>query len=219
MKVLYHVNNKNTHTEITAHLSNMQDWELDLTDGKGTTLQKCSTGYYDVLVMDSTLPASDWLDTIKEIRARQIFTPILVISPTYDERESQLIGLAEGADMCIETPFDIKEMVLRIRVLKRRNTNYQSPTIQYQGILLNRPDGKICYGNTSLSVNPIEIEVFRLLTRASAPIHTSILAEKIGEGEEKVVFFAKCLKKKIALLGCPMKLNIYGSKCQLIKTE
>jgi two-component system OmpR family response regulator len=194
----------------------MPDWDVHLTDGKDTTLKKCSTGYYDVVVVDSTLEKRDWLDTIKEIRARQIFTPILVISPTYDKRESQLIGLSEGADMCIETPFDISEMVLRIRVLKRRNTNYQSPQISYQGIVLNRPDGKICYGDTSLSVSPIEIEVFRLLTRASTPIHTSLLAEKISEGEDKVVFSAKCLKKKIGLLGCPIKLNIVESKCQLI---
>lgn len=219
MKILYTVKNKSEHNQITNALSSMPSWDVHLTDCMEHTMQKCSTGYFDVLVIDSTIDNNKWLETIKEIRSRQIFTPILVISPTYDNRESQLIGLAEGADMCIETPFDVKEMVLRIRVLKRRNSNYQSPTISYNGVVLNRPDGKITYNGTSLSVSPIEIEVFRLLTRASTAIHAKDLAEKMCESEEKVKFSAKCLQKKIGLLGGPIMLEINKSTYQLIKAN
>lgn len=215
MKILYTVEHANTHNTITRNLSLLPEWDVYLSSGGECTLKMCSTDYYDVLIIDSTINNNTWLNTIKEIRDRQIFTPILVITDSQD-RDSLIAGLTEGADMCIAKPFDLKEIVLRIRVLKRRNTNYQSPTITFSGIRLHRPDGKICYGNTSLSVSPIEIEVFRLLARASTEIHTSALAEKMNEQEEKVIFSAKCLQKKINLLGAPIKLHLNRSKCQLI---
>jgi DNA-binding response OmpR family regulator len=215
MKVLYSVKDLKSINDVVEALSNMPDWDVTPSDGKENTLNLCSTGYYDVLVIDSTIEESKWLETIKEIRNRQIFTPILVIVSD-SHPNSMISGLIEGADMCIPMPIAMQEMILRIRVLKRRNTNYQSPLISFRGIDLNRPDGKICYGETSLSVTPIEIEVFRLLTRASTAINIKTLAEKIGEEEEKVVFFAKCLKKKIGLLGSPIQLKICGSQYQLI---
>ena len=216
MKVLYSLKELTDNNEVFEALSNMPDWDVTPSYSKGDTLTYCSTGYYDVLVIDSTIEDSRWLETIKKIRDRQIFTPILVIVKDSDP-DSMMAGLIEGADMCIPKPLAIQEMILRIRVLKRRNTNYQSPVISFEGIDLHRPDGKICYGDTSLSVNPIEIEVFRLLTRASTPIHTSALAEKINETEDKVVFSAKCLQKKIGLLGSEIRLVIRNSKCQLMK--
>jgi hypothetical protein len=45
-----------------------------------------------------------------------------------------------------------------------------------------------------------------------------MLAEKINEATEKVTFAAKCLQKKIGLLGCQIKLEIKASKCQLVNT-
>lgn len=216
MKILYTTKNQH-HNEITQHLSKMPDWDVILTETNNDILAMCSRDYYDVLVIDSNLlNDANTIMGIKEIRDRQIFTPILVITDTNKEN-SQTLGLAEGADMCIEYPFDIKEMILRIRVLKRRNLNYQSPVIEYNGIILHRPDGKIRYGDTSLSVSPIEIELFRLLTRASSPVHVKILADKMNETEDKIIFAAKCLKKKIHLLNCDIKLEYKGSKCILCK--
>ena len=84
---------------------------------------------------------------------------------------------------------------------------------------MHRPDGKICYGTTSLSVSPIEIEIFRLLTRASTAIPIRTLSEKMGEDEEKVIFFAKCLQKKIGLLGSHIRLVIKDSRCRLIRKQ
>lgn len=215
MKILYSVEKLDIKNEIVEAVSDMPDWQVALSDGKENTLLKCSTDYYDVLVIDSTIVGSQWLETIQEIRDKQIFTPILVITAD-DSYENKVAGLLEGADMCISKPITVQEIVLRIRVLKRRNTNYQSPTISFKGIDLNRPDGKICFGDTSLSVTPIEIEVFRLLARASTPIHTAALAEKINTSEEKVVFFTKCLHKKIGLLGSTIRLEMKNSKCQLV---
>jgi DNA-binding response OmpR family regulator len=215
MKILYTVASTNESNIEINSLKDIEDWHVAIANSKGQVLTYCSTSFFDVIVVDATIENINCLELIKTIRDRQIFTPILLIAKEYDS-QSIIAGLEYGADMCIKRPFDIKELVLKIRVLKRRNTNYQSPTISFEGIDLNRPDGKICYNETSLSVSPIEIEVFRLLTRASAPIDFSTLSEKIKEAEEKVVFFTKCLQKKIGLLNSGIKLEIKGTKCRFV---
>jgi DNA-binding response OmpR family regulator len=216
VKVLYTVNNVNDSHEIVDVLNKLRDWKVTKTDCKGSLLTYCSTWYYDVIVIDVTIEETPWRDIIKTIRERQILTPILVIANN-DIPNARTTGLTEGADMCVVSPVDADEIMLMIRVLKRRNTNYQSPTISFEGVNLNRPDGKICYENTSLSVSPIEIEIFRLLVRATAPVQIATLSEKIGEPEEKIDFFAKCLQKKIGLLNGTIRLEIKNSKCRLVK--
>ena len=74
-------------------------------------------------------------------------------------------------------------------------------------------------GNIYLSgiCHSIEMDLFRLLTRASEPMHVRKLSEKIGETEDKIIFFAKCLQKKIGLLRCPIKLEIKNQKLMLVQ--
>lgn len=216
MKVLYTIKNTSVENELVRVLNKQEDWEVSVTDNRGQLLTFCSTRFFDVIVIDSTILDLPWLEIIKTIRERQIFTPILVITDEYNET-NRIAGLEEGADMCMSRPFTDKELMLRIRVLKRRNTNYQSPMISFENVHLNRPDGKICYENTSFSVNPVEIEVFRLLTRAATPIDIKKLAEKIKESEERINFCAQSLQKKIGLLNGPISLEIKHSKCRLVK--
>lgn len=216
MKVLYTVENASLKNEFVNDLNSQEEWTVTVADNRGQLLTYCSTRFFDVIVIDATIPGFPWIETIKTIRERQIFTPILVITEEYNAT-NRIAGLEEGADMCVSHPFTYQELMLRIRTLKRRNSNYQSPLISFEGLELNRPDGKICYGNTSFSVSPVEIEVFRLLTRATAPIDIKKLAEKIKESEERINFCAQSLQKKIGLLNGPIKLEIKHSKCRLVK--
>lgn len=216
MKVLYAVNDAREENTIINAMNKQENWEVTQVDSKGYILTCCSTRFYDVIVIDSTIENFQWSEIIKTIRDRQIFTPILVITGEYS-LQNRTCGMAEGADMCLAKPFNKDDIMLMIRTLKRRNANYQAPTISFEGVSLNRPDGKICFDNTSFSVNPIEIEIFRLLVRATAPIHIGKLAEKINEPEDKIIFCAQSLQKKIGLLNSSIRLEIKNSKCRLIK--
>lgn len=215
MTVLYTVFDKFEDNEDMKAMRTLE-WGIALASNKAEVMTQCTTQYFDVLIFDTRIAKFEWKDTIKEIRNKQIFTPILVIT-NGETKEAKTAGLLEGADMCLYYPYDADELILRVRTLKRRNTNYQSRTIDYEGIHLNRPDGKISYQDTSLSIGPIEMDLFRLLTRASEPMHVRKLSEKIGETEDKIIFFAKCLQKKIGLLHCPIKLEIKNQKLMLVQ--
>lgn len=217
MKILYLIKDIDTKENIVANLKTMPDWNVTTVKAYEEILYACSIDYYDVLVIDSIINTEAALLTVKEIRNRQIFTPILSLIGDYQTQTNSF--LTAGSDMCLQYPFETIDVVTCIRALKRRNTNYQSRTISFKGINLNRPDGKIYFKDTSLSVSPLEIEIFRLLTRASAPISISILAEKMNEPDDKVIFFAKCLRKKIHLLGSGILLEIKNNKCFLRNKE
>jgi two-component system OmpR family response regulator len=218
LKVLYTVNKVGLKNELVGALNNQEDWEVSVADSRGQVLTLCSTRFFDVIVIDAAIPDFPWLETIKTIRERQIFTPILVLTDEYNEI-NKTAGLEDGADMCMSRPFTCKELMLRIRVLKRRNTNFQSLTIDFYGLELNRPNGKLCYQSTSFSVSYIEIEVFRLLTRATTPIDIKKLSEKINESEERIAFCAQSLQKKIGLLNGPVALEIKNQRCRLVKKK
>ena len=190
------------------------DWNITMASSKTEVLKQCTTNFFDVIIINTKIPYFDWKETIKDIRDKQILTPILVITDNHS-KQSKTAGLLEGADMCLYFPYEPDELILRVRTLKRRNTNYQAKTIDYNNLHLNRADCKIAYNDLSFSVNTIEIEIFRLLTRASEPLNLHKLADKIGEPADEVMFFARCLQKKIDMLRSNVSLTLNGDMCEL----
>lgn len=217
MKLLYTVDDSTVNNDFILQLQD-SGFEITTTDSKGQLLTYCSTQFFDVIVIDATSQTFPWLEVIKTMRKRLIFTPIMIMYEA-DKQENRIMCFEAGADMCVRKPCTLEEFKLRAHVLNRRNTEYQSPTISFEGVNLNKPDGKICFEDTSLSVGPIEIEIFRLLTRATAPISILKLSKKTREPENKIVFFAECLQKKLWLLNCPVELEIKNEKCRLVKKK
>ena len=215
MKILYAAENYKNVNDIIKGLKK-EKVEAIFVDTETQVLNHCSTSFFDVILIDNSVKTFNVAELLKEIRNRQIYTPITVIVE-HKNLENVCAVLNNGADVCIEKGFDIEELLAKLNALVRRNTIYQSPNIYFEGISLHKSDGKITYGTTSLSVSPIEIELFRLLTRASTAISINKLSKKIKEPADKIMFFAECLQKKIWLLNCPIVLDIKNEKYRLIK--
>jgi two-component system response regulator QseB len=85
-----------------------------------TGLHRALTDRYDVMVVDRALPGVDGLDLITRLRRRGTVTPILVLSAMATPRE-RVAGLDAGAEDYLTKPFDIDELLARIRALLRRH--------------------------------------------------------------------------------------------------
>lgn len=212
MKILFGTTNSNMKNKMIA-ICNRKKYFFDISETKDDLLLHCTTLFYDIIVIDGT-NHFPWQSAISDLRQKQVFTPILIIYSD-DQRENRIEALKIGADIYIHEMLNIDEFELKINALHRRNTEYQSPYITYHGINLNRSDGKICFDGMSLSVSPIEIEIFRLLTRATKPISVDKLSKKINEPKDRICFFADCLKKKLGLLKSPIKLDIKDNRYSL----
>ena len=76
-------------------------------------------GSFDVIVLDVMLPGGSGLDLCRELRERDVATPILMLTAR-DTVEDRVTGLDVGADDYVTKPFAFRELVARIRALARR---------------------------------------------------------------------------------------------------
>jgi DNA-binding response OmpR family regulator len=86
---------------------------------------------YDVIVLDRGLPAIEGLDLLGRLRARGVFVPVLVLSALGLARD-RVDGLDAGAEDYLAKPFDIDELLARIRALLRRHGD-QADTLAVPG--------------------------------------------------------------------------------------
>lgn len=92
--------------------------------------------HYDLIILDLMLPDRDGLDVCRNLRRRQISTPILMLtalSGTVDK----VTGLDAGADDYLTKPFEFDELVARVRALLRRGQATESVVLELDDLELN----------------------------------------------------------------------------------
>lgn len=82
-------------------------------------VKKAEANPYDLIVLDLMLPQMDGMDVCKQLRQKQIETPILMLTAKDDELD-KILGLELGADDYLTKPFSPKEVVARIKAILRR---------------------------------------------------------------------------------------------------
>lgn len=80
---------------------------------------------YDLMVLDWMVPETDGLSVCREIRRTGIMTPILMLTARGETRE-RVLGLEAGADDYVVKPFEVDEVLARVRALLRRASGFAS---------------------------------------------------------------------------------------------
>ena len=91
---------------------------------------------YNLIILDLGLPNISGLDVLKSIRRANINTPIMVLTAR-DTKDDCIEALNNGADDYMTKPFDLNELVARIRALSRRSAGRAESNITYKNIVLN----------------------------------------------------------------------------------
>ncbi len=131
------------------------DTEYDGQDG----LDKALSHYYDLIILDLMLPSINGLEICRKIRQQQS-TPIIIItakSDTYDKVD----GLDYGADDYIVKPFDIEELLARIRAILRRQP--QKDIIDVNGITIDKNAFKVTVNGAEIELTKTEYDLLYLL--------------------------------------------------------
>ncbi len=87
-------------------------------DGR-QAVNNCEKETYDLMVLDVMLPELDGLEVVKELRAKQINIPILMLTAKDDEFD-KVLGLELGADDYMTKPFSPRELTARVKAVLRR---------------------------------------------------------------------------------------------------
>lgn len=94
------------------------------------------SGDFDVVILDLGLPDIDGLCVLKKAKQLNKTLPILILTAR-DDIESKVQGLDLGADDYLAKPFNIEELLARLRVFERRLGTHTSSVIEHKGILLD----------------------------------------------------------------------------------
>jgi len=114
---------------------------------------------YDLVILDLMLPSMDGLEICKQMRAKDIATPILILTARA-ETESKVELLLSGADDYLVKPFSFAELNARIQALLRRPTETLPETLKLGTIELNAAQGRASRNGREI---PLTLKEFRLL--------------------------------------------------------
>ena len=92
--------------------------------------------HYDLVLLDLGLPRRDGLDVLRALRKRRDTVPVLVATAR-DAVADRIAGLDAGADDYVVKPYDIDELLARIRALLRRSAGRGEPVFEHKGVSLN----------------------------------------------------------------------------------
>ena len=119
---------------------------------------------YDVIVLDVMLPGVDGFATCRELRKREIWTPVLMLTAR-DAVEDRVHGLDTGADDYLVKPFSFSELVARMRALARR-APIERPAIVSVGDLRLDPAARRAWrGDVELELSAKEFALLDLFMR------------------------------------------------------
>ena len=132
-------------------------------DGK-EGLRLADSEEYDLIIMDLMLPFIDGVTLTKEIRARKITTPILMLT-VKDTVEAKVEGLDAGADDYLTKPFAFEELIARVRALLRRNEGAKVSVLKVKNIALDLLSHKLVKDGKEIILTPKEFAILEYLVR------------------------------------------------------
>lgn len=130
-----------------------------------------STEDYDLIILDLLLPGMDGIKVCKELRARQIHTPILMLTAKGQIRD-KIEGLDSGADDYLTKPFSFEELLARIRALTRRPKETLNTVLTVGDLHLDTKSFEVRRRNQIIRLSSKEFSLLEYLMRHSGQILT-----------------------------------------------
>jgi len=184
------------------------DW---VKDGEVADLT-LGTQSYDLVVLDLGLPKRDGLAVLGHLRERKDRTPVL-ITTARDALEQRVKGLDMGADDYIVKPYEIEELLARIRALIRRASGRAEPTYEYAGLRIDPVTREVLADGQAISLLAKEWAILeQLLARPGVVMSRRQLEDKLYSWKDEissnaVEVYIHGLRKK---LGAHMIQNVRG---------
>jgi two-component system, OmpR family, response regulator QseB len=158
------------------------DW---MRDGKSAAAA-LQTTTFDVVLLDLGLPRRDGIDVLRDLRKRGNATPVIILTAR-DEIQHRIAGLDAGADDYIVKPFDLDEVMARMRSVLRRVAGRGDPCIQHGNLRLDPVAHTIERDGTPVNVSAHEYAVLEaLLQRPGAVLSRAQLEDRLYGWNEQI---------------------------------
>ncbi|MGQ0547160.1 MAG: response regulator [Betaproteobacteria bacterium] len=140
---------------------------------------------YDLALLDLGLPRKDGLEVLKGLRRARLEVPVVIITAR-DALTDRVAGLDSGADDYLVKPFDLDELLARVRAVVRRRNGRGSPEISYGALTVDPVQRKVLFRGAPVELSAREFAVLEaLLKQPGAVVSRERLEDAVyGWGEE-----------------------------------
>ena len=118
------------------------DW---VKDGE-SALKSLRREHFEIIILDIGLPGMDGFEVLKKLRSENFEVPVLLLTAR-DSLTDKVTGLDAGADDYLLKPFDLDELLARLRALSRRAAGRAIPFINYGKLCINPENHSVSYDN------------------------------------------------------------------------
>lgn len=207
-----------------SRLLGREGYQVDVaTDGEaGCAL--ASQGGYDLLILDWMLPGLSGLEICRQVRSRQDSTPVLFLTAK-DTLNDRVDGLDAGADDYLVKPFELRELLARVRALLRRSPNLEaasSPRLAYGDLTLDEANQRAHRQGQPAELSEKETRLLAYLLRHAnqvlthEQIYQGVWDDQEAPSSNVVAAQMRLLRRKIEPKGTPPIIHtVYGKGYRL----
>jgi DNA-binding response OmpR family regulator len=135
------------------------DWVMEGADAYDYAL----AAHYEILILDWMMPNGDGVEVCRRLRKKGYSGAILMLTAK-DTVQNRIEGLDSGADDYLIKPFEIEELLARLRALSRRNyAPIKEEEIHLLDMVLNRTSQTVLQDNQEIQLSPREFQLLDLL--------------------------------------------------------
>ena len=121
---------------------------------------------YDAIVLDVMLPGQDGFAVCRELRAANVWTPVLFLTAR-DSVDDRVEGLDVGGDDYLVKPFSFPELLARLRALTRRGAVERPVVLEVGSLRLDPASHKVWRGDTEIELSAKEFTLLEVFMRSS----------------------------------------------------
>jgi len=201
MRVLVVEDEKKTASFVRQALQT-EGFAVDICLNGDGALAATKTTPFDVIVLDIMLPGRDGLSVLRQLRERKNTTPVLLLSARGEVNE-RVEGLDAGADDYLPKPFELAELVARVRALTRRGGEIKPVILRLADLTLDTVTHKARRGGTEIELTAREYRLLEFLMRSPGQLcGRMMIIEKVWDynfdpGTNLVDVYIRRLREKI----------------------
>lgn len=181
-------------------------------DGQAA-LDYSEANIYDALILDVMMPKKDGIEVVKELRRRGNNIPVIMLTAR-SELDDKILGLDSGADDYMTKPFEIKELLARLRAVTRRKSELTDNVLSFGNLRLDRAAYEISVEGNAVKLGHKEFQMLEMLMEnPDGVVSAERFMEKIwgydSETEMSVVWvYLSFIRKKLASVGANVQIKV-----------
>ncbi|MEU4833068.1 response regulator transcription factor [Streptosporangium sp. NPDC023615] len=190
----------------------LEGFDVQTTDSGRGALDLMDDIEMDAIVLDVSMQGLSGIETCRRLRARGSEVPVLMLS-AMDEVADRVAGLAAGADDYVVKPFDLNELVLRLRALLRRAGRAAGETVRVGPLTVDPAARRVTVGGREVELTRREFDLLEVLAHnAGLVLSRPVLLERVWGYDFEVTdnavdTFVGYLRRKLESAGEPRMVH------------